>query len=237
MPAGNEAETVHALTVVDATTLADGYSELLLQSTTELSPPPGPGQYLNIEITPGAPPVHAPIMQMQAPDRLQVLSRTPTPLARGTRIQGRIEGEIIRPDPAYPGLVLVSADDALACSILAATHLRTQYTLTVFAHFTAMVPFQPTPSQILMPGSPSGVIAAVPLFDSWDIPSRLASSREEHGFYHGDISGLLEYWWQQLDDSAQSQMQIMGFGDNLFLGNLRDWCEARNIPVRTAVIP
>jgi hypothetical protein len=230
---------VHSFTTLNITPLGGGYSELLVQSASVLSPPPGPGQYLNVVFEPGIPPAYAPIMQMQASDRLQVLVRTPTPVARHARIEARIEGDALVPDAARAHIVLVSAESALACAVFAASRLRLQAhsALTVFAQFKHPTPFKALPSQILMPACPSGVIAAVPLLDSWNIPSRLAGSPEQSGFYHGDATGLLAAWWQHLDKGEHTQVQILGFGDESFLRDLGNWCNSQRIPLRTAIIP
>jgi hypothetical protein len=228
---------VHELNILEASPLAGGYSELVVESSNKITPAPGPGQYLSAVFAPGEPPVYLPIMQLPAPDRLQVLSCTPRPVARGARMQARIEGEAALPHPDYPKLVVVSGDNALACSILASARLRAQHDLTVFAYFDRAVPFKPAPSQILMPACPPEAIAAIPLLDAWNIPSRLASPLEQSGFYHGDICGLLDYWWQRLSEKDHSQVQMLAFGQHDFLRGLKEWCAARGISLRTAEIP
>lgn len=227
------------LTLLESNPLPGGYSELTFGAERALSPP-RPGQYLSIAPAPDIPPVRCIIMQAPAPDRLQVLARFQFQIARGTVfVETRIEGEALDPDPARPDTVLVSAGSALACSIFAASRLRTQsrFNITVFAEFDTAPPFKPAPSQILMPGCPPEAIAAVPLLDAWNIPSRLASRAGQNGFYQGDIRGLLEYWWQGLRDNERAKLQILGFGEDRFLNGLREWCKARRIPLRTALIP
>jgi hypothetical protein len=221
-------------TILEINPLASGYCELTLQPAAEFLPLPG--HYVSAVLGPDAPLSHSPVIKAQTADKFQVLSWTQTQIARGTRISdARIEGETPIPDPAYPQLVLVSDNIALACSIFAASRLRTQYEITVFAHFDSSAPFKPAPSQIFMPSCPPEVIAAVPLLDSWNIPSRLTSLREQNGFYHGDICQLLELWWQRLAERAG--MQILGYGSHGFLGRLEDWCRLRQIPLGTAAIP
>lgn len=230
--------TALKLSLLEDIPLPGGYRQLTFRSESALSPLPGPGHYLCARLAADAPPLHAPFMSLQAPERFQVLARTQIPLATGMRPENStIEGEVPAPDPARPRVALVCAGVALACSIFAASRLRKQYALTVFAHFDDAPPFQATPSQILMPAAPPETIAAVPLLDSWDIPSRLSSILERHGFYHGDIRGLLEHWWQRLDGNERAKLQVLGFGDEPFLRNLKEWCQARAISLRTAEIP
>lgn len=230
--------TAHAFILLDDNPLPGGYRQLTFRSESALATPPGPGHYLRARNAPNGPPLHAPLMSAQAPDRLQALARMQTAPAPGTRLESAgIEGVAPSPDAARPRIALVSADVALACSIFAASRLRKQYALTVFAHFEDAPPFQAVPSQILMPAAPPEAIAAVPLLDSWDIASRLSSAPERHGFYHGDIRGLLEHWWRLLDENERAELQVLGFGDEPFLRNIEEWCQARAIPLRTAEIP
>jgi hypothetical protein len=227
-----------ALTIIEANPLPGGYCELTLQSRKELSPLPEPGQYLRAAFALDTALSSSPILKVQNTDTFQVLSLTSA--TRGTELlHARIEGQAPAPDPARAHIVLVSAEGALACSVFAASRLRLQphYALTVFAQFDQPTPFKPVPSQILMPACPSGVIAAVPLLDSWNIPSRLAGSPEQSGFYHGAVDGLLAAWWQRLDKEEQLRVQMFGFGVKPFLRHLGSWCETRWIPLQTAEIP
>jgi hypothetical protein len=227
---------VHTFTIVETNPLPGGYRELTLRSKKELSLEPG--QYLLAAFDPETPLPPSPILKEQSADTFQVLSRSPA--TRGVELfQARIEGETPTPDPARTHVVLVSAESSLACSIFAASRLRLQpqYTLTVFAQFDYPTPFQAVPSQILMPACPSGVIAAVPLLDSWNIPSRLAGSAEQGGFYHGDATGLLDSWWLNLNAEERPQLQVLGFGDKSFLQRLANWCDGKQIPLQTAEIP
>jgi hypothetical protein len=228
----------HTLTLLEDVPLPGGYRQLTFRSESALARAAGPGHYLRSRLAPDAQLLHAPLMSMHASDRLQVLARTQTRLMPGTTMENAfIEGAAPLPDPDRPRIALVSADVALACAIFAASRLRKQYDLSVFARFDDVPPFQPVPSQILMPAAPPEAIAAVPLLDSWDIPSRLSSAAEQSGFYHGDIRGMLEHWWQRLNGNERAKLQVLGFGDEPFLRIMEKWCRAHAIPLRTAEIP
>jgi hypothetical protein len=228
------------LTLLEIAVLSDGYCELRLRAARALLPAPAPGQYLNAALAPGTPRTPYPVIGLRTPDCFQVLSRSVPTIEAGAVLHGAmIEGTALEPGPSRPRLALVSDGGALACAIYAASSLRSHgaWRPAVFAHFDDAVPFKPVPSQILMPAAPPGTIAAVPLLDSWNIPSRLASTRWRSGFYHGDIPGLLEHWWQQLNENERGELQVLGFGGGRFLDALKEWCQARGIPLKTAEIP
>ncbi|HRE31616.1 MAG TPA: hypothetical protein PLD88_06530 [Candidatus Berkiella sp.] len=55
-------------------------------------------------------------------------------------------------------------------------------------------PFKPCPSRMLIQGMPSSVIAALPLFEDWGIPHRLASPLFQPGCFEGDACTLADLW-------------------------------------------
>ncbi len=73
-------------------------------------------------------------------------------------------------------------------------------------------PFPVTPSRIMVPGMPEGVIASMPLLEDWGIPSRLASLQGFAGCYEGYITDLARAWLQTLDDSAKAEVEILACG-------------------------
>jgi hypothetical protein len=224
----------HTLTVVEDSPLPGDYRQLTLRSSDILAPEPG--QYFSIPFEQGV--MHWPIIKSQSPDHAQVLARAPLPPGTVLR-NARMTGSALQPDSEHTQIALVSADNALACSIFAAERLRadSRYRLAVFAQFEDTVPFRPAPSQILMPAAPPAAIAAIPLLDSWNIPSRMASPAGQNGFYQGDIRGLLGYWWEHMEDQERAGLQMLGFGKDSFLSGLNEWCQSLRIPLQTSTIP
>jgi len=78
-------------------------------------------------------------------------------------------------------------------------------------------PFRPTPSKILMPGIPEGVIAAMPLLDDWGIPSRLASLQGFPGCFEGYVTDLARRWLDTLDPETRRQVEIFSCGPHPML--------------------
>ena len=73
-------------------------------------------------------------------------------------------------------------------------------------------PFQSRPSTILLPGMPDGVIASMPLLESWGVASRLATRSGFPGCFDGFVTELAETWLQSLDDQALSEVEIFACG-------------------------
>jgi dihydroorotate dehydrogenase electron transfer subunit len=78
-------------------------------------------------------------------------------------------------------------------------------------------PFDPRPSQILVPGLPDGVIAAMPLLDDWDIPSRLASQQGYPGCFDGYVTELARHWLQTLDQESRQSLTLYACGPHAML--------------------
>ena len=84
-------------------------------------------------------------------------------------------------------------------------------------------PFTPRPSQIMVPGIPASVIAAMPLLDDWGIPSRLASLQGYPGCHEGYVTDLARAWLQALDVTQRAEVEIFACGPHPMLARRRVW--------------
>ncbi len=78
-------------------------------------------------------------------------------------------------------------------------------------------PFKPTPSKILVPNVPEGVIGAMPLLDDWGIPSRLASLQGYAGCYEGYVTDLARRWLDGLARESRQTVEIFSCGPHPML--------------------
>ncbi len=78
-------------------------------------------------------------------------------------------------------------------------------------------PFKTRPSQIMIPGLPDGVIAAMPLMEDWGIPSRLASLQSFPGVYQGYITDLARAWLKTLNDEQRNEVELFACGPHPML--------------------
>ncbi len=78
-------------------------------------------------------------------------------------------------------------------------------------------PFKPTPSKILVPNVPEGVIGAMPLLDDWGIPSRLASLQGYVGCYEGYVTDLARRWLDGLARESRQTVEIFSCGPHPML--------------------
>ncbi len=96
-------------------------------------------------------------------------------------------------------------------------------------------PFKPTPSQILLPGIPEGVIAAMPLLDDWGIASRLASLQGYAGCFEGYVTDLARHWLDGLNSSERKSVEIFSCGPHPMLGAVAALAKEYDIPCQVSL--
>jgi len=78
-------------------------------------------------------------------------------------------------------------------------------------------PFMPKPSQIMCPGMPEGVIAAVPLLEDWGLASRLASGAGFSGCFDGYVTDLARLWVASLSEEMRREVEVFACGPHAML--------------------
>ncbi|MGQ0591961.1 MAG: dihydroorotate dehydrogenase electron transfer subunit [Gammaproteobacteria bacterium] len=101
-------------------------------------------------------------------------------------------------------------------------------------------PFRPRPSQILVPGVPAPVIAAMPLMEDHGIASRLASLRDFPGCFEGYVTDLARGWLdhQGLDhqgSAVRAEVEVFACGPTPMLKAVIALCREYRIPGQISV--
>ncbi|MCB1722540.1 MAG: dihydroorotate dehydrogenase electron transfer subunit [Chromatiaceae bacterium] len=96
-------------------------------------------------------------------------------------------------------------------------------------------PFDPRPSQILVPGVPEGVIASMPLLDDWGIPSRLASLQGYPGCHPGYVTDLARLWLDALDDVQRAEVTLYACGPHPMLEAVVNLARNYGLPVQVSL--
>ncbi len=96
-------------------------------------------------------------------------------------------------------------------------------------------PFQAKPSEIMIPGMPESVIAAMPLMEDWDVPSRLASMQGYPGVYEGYITDLARTWLDGLSDAQRSEVEIMACGPHPMLEATAKLAKEYDLPCQVSL--
>jgi dihydroorotate dehydrogenase electron transfer subunit len=129
-------------------------------------------------------------------------------------------GTPFMPDPARPRCLLLGGGVGIPPMVFLAEQLRAasaDWQPLVLMGSEVPFPFSARPSQILVPGMPDGVIAAMPLLDDWGIASRLASLQNYPGCYQGYITELARAWLNSLTPQARNEVMVFACGPHAML--------------------
>ncbi|RMG32789.1 MAG: dihydroorotate dehydrogenase electron transfer subunit [Gammaproteobacteria bacterium] len=96
-------------------------------------------------------------------------------------------------------------------------------------------PFDPRPSQILIPGIPAGVIASMPLLEDWGIASRLASLQGFPGCHEGYVTDLARHWLEALDHQALAEVGVYACGPHPMLEAVVALAREFGLPVQVSL--
>lgn len=116
--------------------------------------------------------------------------------------------------------LLIGGGVGIPPMIFLADHLRRDrpgYTPLVLMGSEVPFPFKPQPSKFMVPGSPEGVIAGMPLLEDWGVPSRLASLQGYAGCFEGYVTDLARAWLDALSEEQRGQVEIFSCGPHPML--------------------
>ncbi|MCB1734707.1 MAG: dihydroorotate dehydrogenase electron transfer subunit [Gammaproteobacteria bacterium] len=151
-------------------------------------------------------------------------------VGEGTRLlSARQEGETLsmmgpigKPfvaHPERPRALLLGGGVGIPPMVFLAEHLRRTggFDPLVLMGSEVPFPFRARPSEIIVPGVPDGVIAAMPLMEDWNIASRLASLQGYPGVFEGYITDLARAWLKALSEEQRTQVEIFACGPHPML--------------------
>jgi dihydroorotate dehydrogenase electron transfer subunit len=96
-------------------------------------------------------------------------------------------------------------------------------------------PFRARPSTIVVSGMPDGVIASMPLLDSWGVPSRLTTKSGFPGCHDGYVTDLARLWLDQIDDRARSEVELFACGPTLMLKAVAALAREYSLPCQVSL--
>lgn len=139
--------------------------------------------------------------------------------------------------PERPRPLLIGGGVGIPPIVFLADALRPDRTFRPFAILGSEIPFpfRPRPSLHLVPGLPPGAIAAMPLFDDWGIPSRLASLQGYPGCYEGYVTDLARTWLAGLDAPARAEVEVFACGPRPMLEAVAALARAFELPCQVSL--
>ncbi|MCW9089178.1 MAG: dihydroorotate dehydrogenase electron transfer subunit [Gammaproteobacteria bacterium] len=189
-----------------------------------------PGSFAHIQVNPNRP-LRRPISIMGTDKRngtvdfLYKVFGEGTALLSQRKVGERLDimgpiGNLFQPHMERPRPLLIGGGVGIPPMIFLADRLREiKGAYQPFAIMGSEVPFpfQPRPSQIMLPGVPAEVIAAMPLLEDWGIASRLASLQGYAGCYEGYVTDLARHWLDALSEEQRSEVEVFSCGPHPML--------------------
>ena len=96
-------------------------------------------------------------------------------------------------------------------------------------------PFKVQPSQIMVPGIPSDVIAAMPLMDDWGFASRLASQQDFPGCFKGYVTDLARRWLDSLTSEQRGEVAVFACGPHPMLEAVARLAQEYHLPCQVSL--
>lgn len=207
---------------------ANGWHLLRLQIPA-LAAQLAPGQSVQVDG------VTWPVMRVNG-DVVECLHRAPAPAAEAV-ITGPCGSAFAFDDPTARALLL--GDVAGLAALLHLTDTlrcrQPRVKVLLLLAVTAELPFRAQPSRLMVPGLPADVIAAIPLLDDWNVPSRLANPAGQPGCYDGPLIELAQHWLDSLQGAAD--VTLYGCGGLDLLHSVQQLADARRLPARLVAAP
>lgn len=134
----------------------------------------------------------------------------------GTRLSvlGPI-GKAFALSPERPRPLLIGGGVGIPPMVFVAEHIHRQqlpYRPLVIMGSEIPFPFLARPSSLEVSGIHATTDAAMPLLESWGIPSRLASLQGYAGTHQGYVTDLARRWLDSLDQNSRKQVEILSCG-------------------------
>ena len=140
-------------------------------------------------------------------------------------------------DHARPRTLLLGGGVGIPPMVFLADRLRTDrhWQPVVFMGSEVPFPFTAGPSRFLLPGMPDAVIAAMPLLEDWNIPSRLASQQGFPGCYEGYITGLARHWLDALSALERKEVSLFACGPHPMLAATAELAREYELPCQVSL--
>lgn len=96
-------------------------------------------------------------------------------------------------------------------------------------------PFGLEKSAIPTPWLEDDINSAMPLLDSWGVPSRLTSLSDFDGCYRGYVTDLADKWIQSLDDGERAKTAVFACGPTPMLKAVAEFAKRYDLPCQVSL--
>lgn len=145
-------------------------------------------------------------------------------------------GRPFEPSPERPNALLIGGGVGIPPMVfLAETLLDTAWKPLAILGSEIPFPFGLEESAIPTPWLDEDTNSAMPLLDSWGIPSRLTSLSDFDGCYRGYVTDLAEKWVQSLDDAERAKTEVFACGPTPMLKAVAEFAQRYDLPCQVSL--
>jgi dihydroorotate dehydrogenase electron transfer subunit len=206
-----------------------------------------PGSFAHVQCEPALP-MRRPLSIMRVDANAGWVEFLYKVVGTGTRaLARRIPGETVSmigpigaafsPDRERPRTLLLGGGVGIPPMVFLADRLRADkhWQPVVMMGSEVPFPFRARPSRFMLPGMPEGVIAAMPLMEDWDIPSRLVSLQGYPGCHEGYITDLARLWLNALPADARHEVSLFACGPHPMLAATAALAREYDLPCQVSL--
>nr|VFK43645.1 MAG: dihydroorotate dehydrogenase electron transfer subunit [Candidatus Kentron sp. TC] len=146
-------------------------------------------------------------------------------------------GVPFRPDEGRPRALLLGGGLGMPPMIFLAARLRARPSFEPLLLMGSEIPFpfKASPSRILVPGMPDGVIGAMPSMEDRGIPTRLASRQGYPGCFHGLVTDLARAWLMARPSTTRGEIALYACGPEAMLRAVADLAHEYGLPCQVCL--
>jgi dihydroorotate dehydrogenase electron transfer subunit len=145
-------------------------------------------------------------------------------------------GRPFEPSPERPNTLLIGGGVGIPPIVFLAETLRdAAWKPVAILGSEIPFPFALEKSKIPTPWLDDDIDSAMPLLDSWGVPSRLTSLSDFDGCYRGYVTDLADKWMQSLDDSERAKTEVFACGPTPMLKAVAEFAKRYDLPCQVSL--
>ena len=145
-------------------------------------------------------------------------------------------GRPFEPSPERPNALLIGGGVGIPPMVFLAETLRdTAWKPLAILGSEIPFPFGLEKSAIPTPWLDDDIDSAMPLLESWGVPSRLASLSDFDGCYRGYVTDLADKWMQSLDAGERAKTEVFACGPTPMLKAVAEFAERYDLPCQVSL--
>jgi dihydroorotate dehydrogenase electron transfer subunit len=145
-------------------------------------------------------------------------------------------GRPFEPSPERPNALLIGGGVGIPPMVFLAETLRdTAWKPLAILGSEIPFPFGLAKSEIPTPWLDDDINSAMPLLDSWGVPSRLTSLSDFEGCYRGYVTDLADKWIQSLDAGERAKTEVFACGPTPMLKAVAEFAKRYDLPCQVSL--